>query len=159
MFISLAQDLRYAWRLLRRSPGFALVSIATMALAIGANSVVFSVVNGVLLKARPSSMPIASSCLAITDGSDELDSTTPGNLYDWMRSVTAFDAVAGFAPTDRIVTYRGTAERIRGGLSVGSIFSVLGRSAAEGRVLTAPTTSPAPNLSSFSALPGAAAVR
>ena len=110
-----------------------------MALAIGANTAVFSVVNGVLLKALPFEHADRIVVLGhyTNGGPTDLDSTTPGNLYDWMRGVTAFDAVAGFAPTERIVTHRGSAERIRGGLSVGSIFSVLGRPAAEGRVLTA----------------------
>jgi len=138
MVTSFAQDLRYAARLLRRSPGFALVGIATMALAIGANTAVFSVVNGVLLKALP--FDDADRVVVLghhTNGGDDLDSTTPGNLYDWMRGVTAFEAIAGFSSTERIVTHRGSAERIRGGLSVGSIFAVLGRSAADGRTLTA----------------------
>jgi putative ABC transport system permease protein len=137
MLTASAQDLRYAARLLARSPGFALVAIATMALAIGANTAVFSVVNGVLLKALPFDDPDRVVVLGhYTSGGEDLDSTTPGNLYDWMRGVTAFEAMAGFSPTERIVTHRGNAERIRGGLSVGSIFAVLGRPAAEGRTLS-----------------------
>jgi putative ABC transport system permease protein len=137
MLTAFAQDVRYAARLLARSPGFALVATATMALAIGANTAVFSVVNGVLLKALP--FEDADRVVVLghyTNGGDDLDSTTPGNLYDWMRGVTAFEAMAGFSPTERIVMHQGNAERIRGGLSVGSIFAVLGRPAADGRTLT-----------------------
>ena len=78
-----------------------------------------------------------------TNGGDSLDSTTPGNLHDWMQGATGFSAMAGFTATERIVVANGTAERIRGGLSVGSIFAVLGRDAAQGRTLTARDDDPA----------------
>ncbi len=138
MLASLAQDVRYAARLLRRAPGFTLVCVATMALAIGANTAIFSVINGVLLKALPFEDPELVVVLGHhTSGGDSLDSTTPGNLYDWMKSATAFQSIAGFTPTERIVTWNGNAERIRGGVSVGSIFEVLGREAMEGRTIAA----------------------
>jgi len=143
MMAAVAQDLRYATRLLRRTPGFTLVCVLTMALAIGANTAVFSVVNGVLLKSLPFVEPDRIVVFGHrAEGDGVLDGTTPANLYDWMSGVAAFEAAAGFAPTERIVTHRGVAERIRGGLSVGSIFSVLGREAAEGRTLTAADDEP-----------------
>ena len=136
MFASLSQDVRYAARMLRRAPGFTFVCVVTMALAIGANTAIFSVIHGVLLKALPYHDPDRIVVLGHhTDGGDSLDSTTPGNLYDWMRAATAFESIAGFTPTERIVTWNGNAERIRGGLSVGSIFEVLGRQPAQGRAL------------------------
>ncbi len=144
MIAALLQDLRYAGRLLRRSPGFTAVAILTMALAIGANTAIFSVVNSVLLRALPFDDPDSIVVLGHrTKGSDTLDSTTPGNLHDWRRGATAFSAMAGFTSTERIVTLNGNAERIRGGLSVGSIFEVLGREAADGRTLSAADDDPA----------------
>ena len=153
MFGSFVQDLRYAARMLRRSPGFAGVCIATMALAIGANTAIFSVINGVVLKSLPFDDPDRIVVLGHhTNGDAALDSTTPGNLYDWMKAATVFESIAGFASTERILTWNGNAERIRGGLSVGSIFDVLGRSPAEGRALSeaddAPGAPPAIVLSS-----------
>ncbi len=143
MLAPLVQDLRYSARLLRRAPGFALTSVATMALAIGANTAIFSVVNGVLLKSLPFREPARLVVLGHhTNGGDSLDSTTPGNLYDWMESATAFESMAGFTPTERIVTHNGNAERLRGGLSIGSLFEVLGREAAEGRTLSAADDDP-----------------
>ena len=144
MFRPLLQDLRHAVRLLRRSPGFAGLALLTMALAIGANAAIFSVVNAVLLRALPFADPGAIVVLGHrTNGGDSLDSTTPGNLHDWMQGATGFSAMAGFTATERIVVTNGTAERIRGGLSVGSIFAVLGRDAAHGRTLTARDDDPA----------------
>ena len=143
MLASLAQDLRYAGRLLWRSPGFALVCMATMALAIGANTAIFSVMHGVMLKALPFDGPERLVVLGHhTSGGEALDSTTPGNLYDWMRAATAFESIAGFAPTERIVTVGDGAERIRGGLCIGPLFEVLGRQAVEGRALTAADDDP-----------------
>jgi putative ABC transport system permease protein len=137
MLASIAQDLRFSVRLLWRSPGFAAVCLATVALAIGANTAIFGIVHGVMLKTLP--FLDADRVVVLghhTDGGASLDSTTPGNLYDWMRGATAFSAVAGFAPTERIVAVGRDAERIRGGLSVGPLFEVLGRAAAAGRALS-----------------------
>ncbi len=140
---SFLQDLRYASRMLRRTPGFTLVCLATMALAIGANTAIFSVVNGVLLSALPFADPDRLVVLGHhTDGGDALDSTTPGNFYDWQARATAFASMAAFSPTERIFTWGGNAERIRGGLSVGSIFDVLGRRAIQGRTFTAAEDAP-----------------
>lgn len=143
MLTSLAQDVRYAARMLARAPGFTLICVVTMALAIGANTAIFSVVNGVLLKALPYEEPERLVVLGHhTNGGEALDSTTPGNLYDWMKSATAFESIAGFASTERIVTWNGNAERIRGGLSVGSVFDVLGRQAIDGRTFSGAEDAP-----------------
>lgn len=140
---AIVQDLRYATRLLWRSPGFAAVCITTVALAIAANTAIFSVLHGVTLKALPFHAPDRLVVLGHhTNGGEALDSTTPGNLYDWMRSATAFEAVAGFSPTERIVTMGDSAERLRGGLAVGPLFEVLGRRAMAGRTLTAADDDP-----------------
>jgi putative ABC transport system permease protein len=140
---SILQDLRDTTRLLWRSPGFAAICVATMALAIGATTAIFAVVHGVMLKALPFAEPERLVILGQhTSGGDAIDSTTPGNLYDWMRGATAFASAGGFAPTERIVLVAGNAERLRGGLCVGPIFDVLGRQAAVGRALTAADDDP-----------------
>ena len=146
MFSSLLQDVRYASRMLRRSPGFTLVCATTMALAIGANSAIFSLVNGVLLKALP--YPDADRVVVLgqraADGSDGdgVGSTTPGNFYDWQARATAFESMAAFAYTERVLTWDGHADRVLGALSGGSIFDVLGRGARRGRVFTAAEDGP-----------------
>ncbi len=148
MLASIAQDLRYAARLLLRAPGFTLVCLTTIALAVGANAAIFSVVHGVILKALPFEDPdrlVVLGHRTVADGPNgdgALDSTTPGNLYDWMRGATGFESMAGFSPTSRIVGVHGGAEQIRGGLCVGPVFEVLGRQAAEGRPLRASDDEP-----------------
>jgi putative ABC transport system permease protein len=146
MLASLTQDLRYGARMLWHAPAFTLVCVVTMALAIGANTAIFSVVNGVLLKALPFADPervvVIGHRSADGGDGDGLGSTTPGNFYDWQARADAFDAMAGFTYTDRVITLAGNAERARGGLSVSSIFDVLGRGAASGRTFTAREDAP-----------------
>lgn len=146
MLPSLVQDIRYAVRMLRRTPGFTLVCVATMALAIGANGAIFSVVNGVLLKALPYTDADRIVVLGhrSADGSDGdgLGSTTPGNYYDWQARATAFESMAAFAYTERVITWGNNAERVLGAQSAGSIFQVLGRGAAHGRVFSAAEDGP-----------------
>ena len=143
MTASLAQDVRYAVRMLGRTPVFTLVCVLTMALAIGANTAVFSVINGILLKSLPYHDPDRIVVLGNhTNGGELLDSTTPGNLYDWMKGATAFESIAGFTPINRTFTWNGNAERLLGSSSVGSIFDVLGRQALHGRVLSVADDAP-----------------
>jgi putative ABC transport system permease protein len=138
MFGSVAQDIRYAVRLLRRTPGFTLVCVVTMALAIGANSAIFSAVNGVLVKGLPYHDAERIVVLGhLNAGFDGLGSTTPGNFYDWQARADGFDSMAAFGYTERILTWGGNVDRVLGALSAGSIFDVLGRSATEGRAFTA----------------------
>jgi putative ABC transport system permease protein len=146
MTASLLQDIRYGARMLWHARAFTLVCVSTIALAIGANTAIFSVVNGVLLKALP--YPDADRLVIIgqrsADGSDSdgLGSSTPGNFYDWQARSDAFEAMAAFAYTDRVLTFNGQAERVRGVVSAGSVFDVLRRSAEIGRTFTAQDDGP-----------------
>jgi putative ABC transport system permease protein len=138
MLSSVAQDVRFAARMLARTPGFTLVATVTIALAIGANTAIFSVVNAVLLKPLPYAAPERLVILGNhTDGGASLDSTTPGNFYDWQRGATGFESMAAFAYTERVLTWDGNADRVLGALSAGSVFDVLGRRAAVGRTFGA----------------------
>ncbi len=96
-FEHLMQDLRYACRILTRSPGFAIAVVLTLALAIGANTAIFSAVHGVLI--RPLPYPDADRLVRIYtvrgEGEFRDESTIPDYL-DWKRRATSFDAMEGF---------------------------------------------------------------
>jgi putative ABC transport system permease protein len=134
----LAQDLRFAARQLWRSPGFTAVCVATMALAIGANTAIFSVVDGVLLKPLP--YPGSARLVALAHFSPApggLDSTTPANFYEMQARATAFESMAGVDGSGAILSTPEVSERVVGAVSVGSVFDVLQRPAAHGRTFTA----------------------
>lgn len=135
---SFVQDVRYGLRMLVGRPGFALVAILTMALAIGANTAIFSVVNAVLLK--PLGFPREAQLYALGHQPRPgvgLSTTTPGSFYDWQSQATVFDSMAAYAYTERTFTTGERAERVLGGLSAGSVFDVLRVPPALGRTFTA----------------------
>jgi putative ABC transport system permease protein len=133
------QDVRYAARLLRRAPGFTTVATLTLALGIGGTAAIFSVVHGVLL--RPLPYPDPDRLVVVQQsipGSPQAgDSTSPGNLYDWIERQRSFDVLAGWDTTVLSKTAPGEAERLQGTIAAGALFDVLQVSAARGRTLTA----------------------
>ena len=135
---TLVQDVRHAWRTWRRTPVLALASILTLALGVGANTAVFSVVHGVLL--RPLPYPDADRLVEVFE-----DNTRAGggpffrvsllNYLSWVERARSFDALAAFNGRDFIVTEHGDPERILGGAVTASLFKVLGVSPIVGRPL------------------------
>src|SRR5690348_5889409 len=97
----LFQDLKYGVRLLRRSPGFSIVAILTLALGIGANSAIFSVVNGILLRPLPFRdpgrlvrlWPASAKTGPLPYGVDSYPDFT-----DWKAASQSFEQVEGYAP-------------------------------------------------------------
>ena len=92
---TLAQDLRYALRQLRKSPGFTVAAVLTLAMAIGANAVVFSVMNGLIL--RPLSVPQAESLYAIERASDKDTNQSYPDYLDLRDRNRSFDDVAAYS--------------------------------------------------------------
>ncbi len=142
---ALLQDLRYALRLLTRSPGFAAAAIATLALGIGANAAIFALVDRVLLRPLPVRDPGALVLLSSpgnrqghmwSDGDVSLSFTHP--MYrDLAARNTVFSGLLAEYPLDASVAARGETERARGELVSGNYFDVLGVPPALGRILTA----------------------
>lgn len=93
-FEILVQDVRFALRVLRKSPGFTLAAVLTLALAIGANAVVFSVMNGLIL--RPLNVPQAQSLYGIERASDKDSSQSYPNYVDLRDRNRSFDGLAAF---------------------------------------------------------------
>jgi len=132
-----SRDIRYAFRSLRRSPEFAAASIITLALGIGANAAIFSVVYAVLLKPLPYSLAdqIYSVGVVIPERRDQFASL-PARIQDfleWRKANTAFSAIADLTPAEWNLTGEGEPERIGGARVSANFFSFLGVPMAHGR--------------------------
>lgn len=130
----LQQDLRYAWRLLRRSPGFAVTAILTIALGIGANTAIFSVINALLLKGT-----VVSDSERVVQLYSEMANIPGGefsypNFKDLQEHNPAFRALAGYQFVLMGLEYSRGTDRVFGELVSANYFSLLGVQAAYGRV-------------------------
>ena len=136
MFPTLLQDVRYSVRLLLRTPGVTLVALLTLALGIGANTAIFSIVNGVLLRPLPypDAERLYSSSSAAPPTPPAQPSTTPGNFYDIQRR-RARSSMAAFSGATETMTGRGEPERLQD-RSAGSVLEVLGVPPQLGRIFT-----------------------
>ncbi len=122
---SVFQDLRYAVRMLRKSPGFTTVAVLTLALAIGANAVVFAVLNALLL--RPLNVPQAQSLWAIERNASFLDpSQSYPDYLDLRDRNRSFDGLAGFTVTEAGLDTGANPSSVWGIEATGNYFDVLG---------------------------------
>lgn len=132
---TLIQDIRYAVRALRRDRAFALVAILTLALGIGANTAIFTVVDGVLLKPLPYPDPDRLLTLWESSRADDLKSpVAPANFYDWRQQSHSFAKMAAIDPyPDFILDGFSGAQRISGADVSADFFSLLGTRMELGR--------------------------
>src|SRR5471032_1158694 len=126
-------DLKFALRQLAKTPGFTAVAILTLALGIGANTAIFSVVKSVLLQPFPYPQPEQLVVLWEDELNYDQASTAWLDLVDWQRDNTAFLALAGYRRDDYALTGHGEPEMLRGTRASASLFSVVGLPAAIGR--------------------------
>jgi putative ABC transport system permease protein len=131
----IAADVRYAFRTLRRNPGFAIVVLLTLALGIGANAAIFSVVNGVLL--RPLPYPDADRLMVIwgdlrRPGINDIPASA-GEYVDYRDRSHAFEQVAAYDTVGFNLTGGGEPERVEGAVVSTTFFTLLGASAQVGR--------------------------
>src|SRR5215470_7383486 len=136
------QDLRYALRMLRKSPGFAAIAVLTLAIGISANTALFTVVNGVLLNplAYAHSEQLAA-VYATTPGVDRGPATYL-NFLDWRQQTQTFSSMAMYRGQDYNVTGSGEAERLSGYMISADFFSTLGVNPAAGRTFRADDDQP-----------------
>jgi len=127
------QDLRYGLRTMRRGPGFAAVAIMTLALGIGANTAIFSVVNAVLLRPLPYREP-AGLVTVLHDGWKPV---APANFLDWREQSGAFESIAAAQLWGLTMTGRDRPEQLEVLQTSAEMFQVLGVDAALGRTFAA----------------------
>ena len=128
------QDVRFAARMLRKSPGFTAVAVAALALGVGANTAIFSVVNAVLLRPLPYKDP--SQLVLINHNYRKIDLkasvSAPGYAH-YRDNAKSFDGVAAVTGWGANLTGDGEPERLTGQAVTPNLFSVLGADAARGR--------------------------
>jgi len=124
--LSLLQDVRYAARMLRRQPGFAFVAVLTLALGIGANTAVFTVVNGVLLRPLPFREP--GRLVQLFHGRNGRLSMTysPPNFIDVTTQSGVFSGATAMTPSSANMTGTGDPQLIDGANVTASFFNVIG---------------------------------
>jgi predicted permease len=132
----LGQDLRSALRQLRKNPEFTAVAALTLALGIGANTAIFSVVNAVLLNPLP--FPNASRIVSLFEATPNFPegSISYPNFLDWQRDNHAFEAMAAFRWTDGAITGVGEAEQVQARRVSQTFFPILGVNPILGRNFT-----------------------
>ncbi len=144
---TLLQDLRYALRTLAKNRAFSTVAILTLALGIGANTTIFTVVNGVLLKPLPYPEPDRLLMLwerQLSDGT--LGTVAPANFFDWREQSHSFIKMAAIDPyPDFILNGAGEPKRLSGGAVSSDFFPLLGVRMALGRSFLAEEDRPGQN--------------
>jgi predicted permease len=133
---TLGQDVSYGTRILRKNPGFAFITVLTLALGIGANATLFSIVNGVLLSPLP--YPRPNELVAVHASKPNFDegSISYPNFRDWQRDNHALAALAVSRQTTFSLTGKADAERVRGDFVSSDFFSLLGVKPLLGRVFS-----------------------
>src|SRR5689334_4935451 len=133
------KDVRYAARVLLKQPGFALVAVVTLALGIGANTAIFSVIDAALLRSLPYSEPARLVHLWETKRSRdfELREASYPDFQDWRsQSAGDFDGIAGYARRQFTLYTEGEAVRANGATVTANFFELLGVRAELGRAFS-----------------------
>jgi len=143
----LLQDTRYGVRMLRKNPGFTAVVVLTLALGVGANAAIFSVVHAVLLKPLPypesHRLVMVWEKVFLPNYQNDENNPSPGNFSDWKNQNTVFENIGAYRNRSFNLTGSGEPVRVEGEQVSASLFSVLQLNAAIGRVFTAEDDQPA----------------
>ncbi len=136
------RDAHYALRMLRRSPAFTATAVLTLALGIGANTAIFSVIDAALLRPLPYPQPDRIAMLYGRGPAGDNETLSPATFLDFRRQNRAFAALAAFRQSPFNVTGQDRPERAQGAVVTPDFFAVLGVQAQLGRTLTADLDKP-----------------
>ena len=141
------QDLRYAFRMQLKNPAFTIVAVIALALGIGANTAIFSVVNSVLLRPLPYKDP--ERLVMVWEDASKFgyprDTPAAANYVDWRNQNTVFEGMAAIADESFNLTGTGDPERLEGRLVSANLFPLLGVDPQLGRTFTATEDQPGSN--------------
>lgn len=140
----LAKDLRFGLRMLRKSQGFTLIALLTLALGIGANTVIFSIVSAVLLRPLPFPEPDRLVAIYTYVASDGNESFSYPDFLDWQRENRSFGYLATYRPTDFILAGADVPEHVQGERISAEFFDSLGVRLRLGRTFASMRTVRAP---------------
>src|SRR5262245_1586293 len=134
----LRQDLRYGARMLIKNPGFTLIAVITLALGIGANTAIFSIVNAVLLRSLPYEYADRLVMIWDTNAERSLDheGPSPGNFLDWKAQNQVFEGMAAWYQTSRTLRSEHDAEQVLVAQVAGDFFQVLRTGVTAGRIFS-----------------------
>jgi putative ABC transport system permease protein len=129
------QDLRYGARMLLKQPGFTLIAVITLALGVGANTAIFSVVNAVLLRPLPFKSPQQLMWIEEEGSSNSItNGFVPGaHFLEWSEHSRALESIAGYNAGETTLTGAGEPERLQRGHATAGFFPMLGAQFALGR--------------------------
>src|SRR5687767_13925080 len=130
---TLFKDIQYGIRGLIKRPGFTAVAIITLALGIGANTAIFSVVNAVVLRPLPYAEPERLVMLWETMPGNDRRSVAPGNFFDWRSQNKTFQELAATFYANFNLTSDGEPDRVNGATVTSNLLSMLGARAQLGR--------------------------
>ena len=122
------RDLRFALRMLVKSPGFTVVAVLTLALGVGANTAIFTIVNAVVLRLLPYQDPGRLVWLSETDLRETSGDmpVSPPTFLDWRSQARSFEAISAYSEEAFVVTGRGGPENVASAAVTGNFFELLG---------------------------------
>lgn len=132
---TLLQDIRFAIRNLKKTPGFTLLAAVTLALGIGVNTTMFSVVDGVLIKPYPFKQPGKLVVLYETNAKRNINRSAPGyqNALDWQREAKSFESIGLVSGRSAVLGDGDEPERLLSGIVSWNLFPTLGKDPIIGR--------------------------
>jgi putative ABC transport system permease protein len=142
---TLIRDIRYGSRMMLKNPGFTAVAVLALALGIGANTAIFSVVNSVLLRQLPYPHPDRLVMVWETDKNGAPTLVSPGNFADWSEQNETCEQIAALRGWDANLSGVDEPERLRGAMGTARLFDALGLAPMLGRTFSPDEDQPGSN--------------